>query len=116
MVWQMSKQCRRRTEGIERFEKYCPALDGCIQRGGPVPRVIIPAESGELNRRPGKRIGSATDAIELHRVGGKSNFVPTDKNGLAFSRSPSEVLGIVYAGGESGDYGFFPNKVNGAIK
>lgn len=49
-------------------------------------------------------------------VGGKDNVVPTDMNGLAFTRTPSEVLGIVYAGGQSGNYGFFPNKVNGAIQ
>jgi hypothetical protein len=50
------------------------------------------------------------------RVAGAANFVPSDRNAIAFSRTPSEVLGIVYAGGQSGNYGFFPSKVNGAIK
>lgn len=48
-------------------------------------------------------------------VGGQLNLVPTDANSVAFERSPSEVLGIVYAGGSANNYGFFPNKVNGAI-
>lgn len=49
-------------------------------------------------------------------IGGKANLVPADKNGLAASRTPAEVLGIVYAGGASGNFGFFPSKVNGAIR
>ena len=43
-----------------------------------------------------------------------ANIVPTDANGLAFSRGTDEVLGIVYLGG-SGSGGFFPNGLNGLI-
>jgi hypothetical protein len=42
------------------------------------------------------------------------NIVPTDANGIAFSRSTNQVLSIVYLGG-SGSGGFFPNGLNGAI-
>jgi hypothetical protein len=45
-----------------------------------------------------------------------SNIVPTDKDGVAFSRSTGQVLNIVYlnkAMATSG--GFFPNGVNGTI-
>lgn len=45
-----------------------------------------------------------------------ANIVPTDRNGLAFSRSPDEVLGIVYLGGSANRFGFFPNRVNGTIR
>lgn len=48
-------------------------------------------------------------------VGGRANIVPTDGNGIAFSRSTDEVLKIVYLGG-TGQGGFFPNGLNGAIK
>jgi hypothetical protein len=46
-----------------------------------------------------------------------SNIAPLDQNGIAFSRSPGDVLNIVYltqnvaTGG-----GFFPNGVNGTIR
>jgi ferritin-like protein len=46
----------------------------------------------------------------------KANLVPTDMNGLAFSRTTDEVLNIVYAGGQSGNFGFFPSRFNGAIR
>ena len=44
---------------------------------------------------------------------GKANLVPTDANGIAFSRSTDQVLNIVYLGDKGG---FFPNGLNGAIK
>ena len=48
-------------------------------------------------------------------VGGKPNVVPTDSSSLAFPRTTSQVLNIVYGGGAASNYLFFPNKVNGAI-
>ncbi|MDB6071392.1 MAG: hypothetical protein JWL81_2563 [Verrucomicrobiales bacterium] len=44
-----------------------------------------------------------------------ANLVPTDSNGLAFSRSTSQVLSIVYAGGTTSG-GFFPSGLNGTIR
>lgn len=44
------------------------------------------------------------------------NLVPTGSNGIAFERTTDQVLNIVYAGGRSGDFGFFPDKVNGKIR
>jgi hypothetical protein len=46
----------------------------------------------------------------------QANIVPTDANGLAFSRTFLEVLRIVYLGGQSGNFGFFPNGLNGEIR
>lgn len=46
----------------------------------------------------------------------QSNIVPTDPNGVAYSRSPADVLNIVFlnpASVTSG--GFFPNGVNGSF-
>lgn len=45
-----------------------------------------------------------------------ANIVPTDENGLAFSRSAAQVLNIVYLGGASANYGFFPRQMNGTIR
>jgi hypothetical protein len=46
---------------------------------------------------------------------GKANIVPTDENGIAFSRTTSQVLRIVYLGMQNMG-GFFPNGLNGTIK
>lgn len=45
-----------------------------------------------------------------------SNIVPLDDDGIAFSRSPQDVLNIVYlTRAEAGQGGFFPRGVNGAV-
>jgi len=48
-------------------------------------------------------------------LNGKANIVVTDNNGVAFGRSTTEVLAIVYLGG-MGKGGFFPNGLNGNYK
>ena len=46
-----------------------------------------------------------------------SNIVPTDANGIAFSRTPSQVLNIVYLNRTAASSGgFFPAGLNGNIK
>jgi hypothetical protein len=72
--------------------------------------------------------GNATAAISAVRaalsgatddqgvvMNGLANITPTDVNALAFSRTTTQVLNIVCAGGASGNYGFFPQGLNGAI-
>jgi len=46
----------------------------------------------------------------------KANIVPSDVNGLAYSRTTDQVLNIAYLGGQAANFGFFPNKLNGTIK
>ena len=48
-------------------------------------------------------------------VNGLPNIIPTDSNAIAFSRTTTQVLNIVYLGGASGNFGFFPQGLNGAI-
>lgn len=44
----------------------------------------------------------------------RANIVPTDANGLAFSRRPGQVINnVTLGGGETG--GFFPRGLNGTI-
>ena len=53
---------------------------------------------------------------ELTRSGGMANLVPTDANGLAYSRSTGQVLNIAYLTPKQVTKGgFFPAGVNGSI-
>ncbi len=46
-----------------------------------------------------------------------TNLVPADANSIAFSRTTTQVLGIVYLGGAVGTGGgFFPSGLNGGIR
>ena len=47
--------------------------------------------------------------------GANINIVPADRNGLAFSRTPQQVLNVVYLGDQPSRASFFPSGVNGAI-
>ena len=73
---------------------------------------LFQAAQGDL-RRP-RRLDGAADKDQGIGRPAAANIVPTDANGLAFSRSTDEVLSIVYLGG-SGSGGFFPNRLNGLI-
>jgi hypothetical protein len=52
------------------------------------------------------------------RVDGKANIVPSNADGIAFRRTPQEVLHIVYLTGQQGvsKGGFYPNGMNGTLK
>jgi hypothetical protein len=72
---------------------------------------------------PAKAISDARDALDGPieddqpiRVQGHANIVPSDENGIAFGRTTAQVLSIVYLGGASGNFGFFPNRLNGNIR
>jgi len=70
---------------------------------------------------PVEKISNLRDAVDGPSdrdqgivLNGMANIVPTDANGLAFSRNTSQVLKIAYLGGDAAG-GFFPSGVNGAI-
>ncbi len=57
----------------------------------------------------------ATDSQDIPPT--EQHFFPTDSNGLAIKRTPSQVLAIVYANASAGTKrgGFYPSGVNGNI-
>ncbi len=68
-----------------------------------------------------RAISDLRDSVDGNRdidkgIGTKdsANIVPTDRNGIAFSRSPAQVLKIVYLGGTD-QGGFYPQGLNGAV-
>lgn len=61
-------------------------------------------------------LDGASDLDQGVTVNGTSNIVPTDLNGLAFSRTPQQVLNIVYLNPNGTPGGFFPAGLNGSIR
>ncbi|WP_242097438.1 MULTISPECIES: ferritin-like domain-containing protein [unclassified Sphingomonas] len=85
----------------------------------PIPALITSATA--ISDARDSLDGSSDDdqGIASSTINGANatNIVPTDSNGLAYSRTPGSVLNIVYlskAAITAG--GFFPNGVNGNIK
>ena len=69
----------------------------------------ITVARGKLNAKPEIEQGIEVD--------GHANFVPSDERGIAFSRTPQQVLQIVYLTPDTGvsSGGFFPDGVNGDL-
>ena len=57
-----------------------------------------------------------TYADEGFETDGLQTIVPSGGYNIAFSRTPMEVLAIVYLGSASAPGGFFPNGFNGNVK
>jgi hypothetical protein len=82
-------------------------------------------EMGEKAQKAANAVSSARDKIDgpedkdqgIER-NGKANFVPSNPDGIAFRRTPQEVLRIVYLTDKSGvsSGGFYPKGMNGSFK
>jgi hypothetical protein len=79
---------------------------------------------GEQAWNAANGISEARDKVDGHgkdqgiRMNGKANVVPNTPEGMAFRRTPQEVLHIVYLTDKSGmsKGGFYPNGMNGALR
>ncbi len=58
--------------------------------------------------------GTGNDDVGVGVSGNAATIVDADQNAIAFSRSASQVLSVVYGGGTTGG-AFFPNGLNGNI-
>ena len=81
-------------------------------------------ELGEVTRTAANKISALRDALteggnpskdQGIEVNGRLNLVPTDANSIAFSRSPREVLNVVYGKVNASSGLFFPKGLNGAL-
>ena len=59
--------------------------------------------------------GTGSDDVGVGVSGGAATIVDADSNAMAFARTTTQVLKIVYGGGSAGG-AFFPNGLNGTIK
>ncbi len=81
-----------------------------------------PIESTELISNARDNLDGPTDLDQgirpvATRFGEASNIFPSDADGIAFSRSPGQVLNIVYLNRMAVTAGgFFPNGVNGTLR
>ena len=80
-------------------------------------------QKGTAARNAAAKISDLRDAVDGASdmdqgvvMSGKANLVPTDANGIVYSRTTRQVLNIVYLGVNATSGGFFPNGLNGAIK
>jgi hypothetical protein len=64
------------------------------------------------------KVDGSEDKDQGIRVEGKANIVPSTPDGIAFTRTPQEVLRIVYLTDKEGatSGGFYPKGMNGKIK
>ena len=73
------------------------------------PSTAIANTRAKLDGTGNDDIGVGTDA------NGAATIVNADSNAIAFSRTTTQVLSVVYGGGSAGG-AFFPNGLNGTIK
>ncbi len=112
-----SKAYLEAAAGILAAEAYHAGLIRTIlyRKGLATPSLRAATESIS-NARDSLDGGSDLDQ-GIAQIGDQSNIVPTDGNGLAFSRSAGQVLNIVYLTNTAAAAGgFFPAGVNGTIR
>jgi hypothetical protein len=101
--------------GILAVEAYHAGIIRTLvyQAGG---LISVASKISALRDKLSRAAGSPSDTDQGLMMNGTANLVPANSSSVAFARTPAPVLNIVYAGGSSGNFGFFPNRVNGNIQ
>jgi hypothetical protein len=77
----------------------------------------LKVQANSISRARDSLDGKSNDDQGIVMTGNDANIVPSDKNGIAFSRTPRQVLNIVYLNPSDMNHkgGFFPNGTNGTL-
>ena len=105
--------------GILAVEAYHAGLVRTVlySKGMNTPGSTLITNAGLISDARDSLDGSTDDDQGIAMSGGASNIVPTDANGLTYSRSTGQVLNVVYGTKSAvSSGGFFPAGVNGTIK
>ena len=103
--------------GILAAEAYHAGLIRTVLYGKGVQTPALRTSSEAISNARDSLDGPADLDQGVQKVGDASNIVPTDANGLAFSRTAGQVLNIVYLNRMAATAGgFFPAGVNGNIR
>jgi hypothetical protein len=105
------------TAGIQAAEAYHAGLVRTVlyRKGIATPSLIEATEKISTARDTLDGGGDIDQGVKL--VNGASNIVPSDGTGIAFARTPNQVLNIAYLTNAAATKGgFFPNGVNGIVK
>lgn len=108
------KEVLKAAAGILAVEAYHMGMTrSVLYRMGPRARGAANRISDARDRLDGP--ADLDQGVELN---GRANVVPADANGIVFSRTPQQVLRIVYGTDRPGvaGGGFFPAGVNGALR
>lgn len=73
-------------------------------------------DANDIAAARAKLDGTGDDDEGITTSTGDANLVDADNNAIVFARTFQQVLDIVYLGGQSANYGFFPDKLNGVIQ
>jgi hypothetical protein len=108
------KEFLQAAAGILAVESYHMGMvRSTLYRMGSEARRAANAISAARDKVDGR--GDADQGIEM---GGRANIVPSDADGKAFTRTPQQVLRIVYLADRDGvsGGGIFPKGMNGKLR